>query len=68
MVYESIEDAWMKMLKPGYVAKAAAGEGKLKNCLLLKFLKYISRTHQIRSLFYLTRNTTIKILEISLYT
>jgi hypothetical protein len=27
MVYESIEEAWMKMLKPGYVAKAAAGEG-----------------------------------------
>jgi len=26
MVYESIEEAWMKMLKPGYVAKAAAGE------------------------------------------
>lgn len=27
MVYESVEEAWMKMLKPGYLAKAAAGEG-----------------------------------------
>ncbi|CAG5091362.1 Oidioi.mRNA.OKI2018_I69.PAR.g13004.t1.cds [Oikopleura dioica] len=29
MVYESIEEAWMKMLKPGYVAKAAVDQDDL---------------------------------------